>query len=309
MSLAVPGRKLVGGSIAVALTAVVASTPSAFGAERVMLGEYFTWQGCVYCPPAGAQINLMVIRYGIDGTDVNRHDTLAVVMYNVWDAYQQPWGLNRAEVFYNAIFPGTPTFVHDGLVRADPYSTYIADYYARQAIPTPVTMTIETQEPIPNRYEVTVETCLEAGADPMTLRIYTIGVEDHYPPLRPYDRNGFRTAAATEDISLLPGECHQKINTMIVFPHTVQENVKFLAWAQDPSSTGPAEVHQAAIVAVPVAPPCPWDCGDSNGEVGINDFLAMLADWGSGGACDFDDDGVGITDFLALLANWGPCPE
>jgi hypothetical protein len=57
-----------------------------------------------------------------------------------------------------------------------------------------------------------------------------------------------------------------------------------------------------------MSPGCPWDCGDSNGEVGINDFLVMLSDWGGGGPCDFDGGGVGITDFLDLLAFWGPCP-
>jgi hypothetical protein len=59
----------------------------------------------------------------------------------------------------------------------------------------------------------------------------------------------------------------------------------------------------------------PDDCeciGDSNdsGEVGIEDFLLMLAAWG---ACDCPsdldgDDIVGISDFLSLLARWGPCP-
>ena len=53
---------------------------------------------------------------------------------------------------------------------------------------------------------------------------------------------------------------------------------------------------------------CPWDCGDSDGDVGIVDFLALLADWGQPGPCDFDGGGIGITDFLKLLANWGPCP-
>ena len=43
------------------------------------------------------------------------------------------------------------------------------------------------------------------------------------------------------------------------------------------------------------------DCG-----VGIQDFLALLADWGEVDVpADFDGGGVGITDFLALLANWG----
>ncbi len=55
---------------------------------------------------------------------------------------------------------------------------------------------------------------------------------------------------------------------------------------------------------------CPWDLG-GDGSVGINDFLDLLAQWGTdpGGPPDFDGDGtVGINDFLELLANWGPCP-
>ncbi|MCH7798757.1 MAG: right-handed parallel beta-helix repeat-containing protein [Planctomycetes bacterium] len=57
---------------------------------------------------------------------------------------------------------------------------------------------------------------------------------------------------------------------------------------------------------------CPWDCGGGDGggdgAVGIGDFLALLAQWGGPGACDFDGGGVGIADFLAMLGNWGPCP-
>jgi len=53
---------------------------------------------------------------------------------------------------------------------------------------------------------------------------------------------------------------------------------------------------------------CPWDCADGDGQVGIIDFLALLADWNNASACDFDGGGAGITDLLELLANWGPCP-
>jgi hypothetical protein len=57
------------------------------------------------------------------------------------------------------------------------------------------------------------------------------------------------------------------------------------------------------------APPtCPWDCGNGDGLVGVVDFLALLAQWGTSGSCDFDGDGVSVTDFLAMLAHWGPCP-
>ena len=55
---------------------------------------------------------------------------------------------------------------------------------------------------------------------------------------------------------------------------------------------------------------CPWDL-NAHGQVDINDFLAVLAAWGSnpGGPPDFDGNGsVGITDFLQLLGAWGPCP-
>ncbi len=54
--------------------------------------------------------------------------------------------------------------------------------------------------------------------------------------------------------------------------------------------------------------PCPWDCGDGDGTVGIVDYLALLIGWGQPGPCDFDGGGVGDVDQLKLLGNWGPCP-
>ena len=59
---------------------------------------------------------------------------------------------------------------------------------------------------------------------------------------------------------------------------------------------------------------CDRATGDSNldGEVGILDFLAVLATWGTCSDpmnCPSDADGngsVGIEDFLIVLANWGP---
>ena len=68
------------------------------------------------------------------------------------------------------------------------------------------------------------------------------------------------------------------------------------------------------IVVVPDAipePACPCDCDgaeNTDGNVGILDFLTLLSQWGGPGSCDFDGGSVGITDFLELLANWGPCP-
>ncbi len=86
-------------------------------------------------------------------------------------------------------------------------------------------------------------------------------------------------------------------------------------FVDDPGTTdtgsGTPPIVDMGAYEFQIAPPCPWDCdgGEStDGTVGIVDFLAVLAQWGSPGSCDFDGGGVGITDFLALLANWGPCP-
>ncbi len=68
---------------------------------------------------------------------------------------------------------------------------------------------------------------------------------------------------------------------------------------------GVPEVQEAAQV-----PTCPWDCqATPDQEVGISDFLEVLAQWTLvDTSCDFDGGGVGINDFLLLLANWGLCP-
>ena len=65
-----------------------------------------------------------------------------------------------------------------------------------------------------------------------------------------------------------------------------------------------------------VQPSCPYDCqAVPDNIVGINDFLALLAQWGqscdtASASCDrLGPEGVGIEDFLALLALWGPCGE
>jgi hypothetical protein len=61
----------------------------------------------------------------------------------------------------------------------------------------------------------------------------------------------------------------------------------------------------------PTLPDCPEDI-NGDGEVGVLDFLDLLAAWGpnAGHPADLDGDGsVGVTDFLQLLAAWGPCPD
>jgi murein tripeptide amidase MpaA len=86
--------------------------------------------------------------------------------------------------------------------------------------------------------------------------------------------------------------------------------IRFTANDADPQSINEAGVDGFVVRSLFCeAPPCPWDCEDAPDDtVDVGDFLALLAQWGSPGTCDFDGGGVGVTDFLELLANWGLCP-
>ena len=67
----------------------------------------------------------------------------------------------------------------------------------------------------------------------------------------------------------------------------------------------------SASCLVPCPEPCPADVnGDS--EVGFDDLVAVLADWGSCAGCAADIDASGMVDFndlLVLLGDFGPCVD
>ncbi|MHC4318321.1 MAG: hypothetical protein ACYS1B_07240 [Planctomycetota bacterium] len=71
-----------------------------------------------------------------------------------------------------------------------------------------------------------------------------------------------------------------------------------------------AGIGGPGIYGCPQFPACPWDCArPADKMVSVVDFLALLAQWGTPGTCDFNNSGVvDIVDFLKLLAAWGPCP-
>jgi hypothetical protein len=72
-----------------------------------------------------------------------------------------------------------------------------------------------------------------------------------------------------------------------------------------------AGIGGPGIYGCPQFPACPWDCArPADKMVNVVDFLALLAQWGTPGTCDFNNSGVvDIVDFLKLLAQWGPCPS
>jgi len=51
--------------------------------------------------------------------------------------------------------------------------------------------------------------------------------------------------------------------------------------------------------------------GDINGdgEIGVTDILAVIAQWGTNGSADVNGDGeVDVSDLLLIVGSWGNCP-
>ena len=89
----------------------------------------------------------------------------------------------------------------------------------------------------------------------------------------------------------------------------VLEGFQYLVRVGSPDAATEGE-GTLTITCAPIAPPCPWDCGNpADGMIDVVDFLALLAQWGQvGTACDVNGGGVDVTDFLEIVGNWGSCP-
>ena len=250
-------------------------------------------------------------------------DTFTLVQIHVGDDWATPWGDDRAD-FYSVL--SAPTAWFDGIIERwgsstdvnEQYGLYEGDYLTRMAVPTDVTIDMVGEEVGEATYEITATVCIDPNGSAKSMRIYMVHVLDHWPAQVSYSRNGFRQAAATEDISLDPGQCQDVVRTFAFDPNSwsQQEDIKIIAWAQEPLEAGPAEVHQAAFMNWPFPTgQIPGDC-DDDGDVDLQDFLAFQTCFtGPGGTltpgcecADFDgDDDVDLQDFLAFqVAFTGP---
>ncbi len=73
-----------------------------------------------------------------------------------------------------------------------------------------------------------------------------------------------------------------------------------------------ANVDHSSDFAIGLSLACVGDCAAvPDGEIGIDDFLVLLASWGPvtpGGPCDVNGDGmIDVSDVFAMFEAWGPC--
>lgn len=191
-------------------------------------------------------------------------DTLAAIETHLSgsDPYTVPWGNMRA-MLYN--FQYIPHSIHDGLYKADPYTTYESKFLARQAVATDVTVDLAVFG-AGDTWRVTANVCIESGGTGKTMKIWVAQVLDHFqlPPQAP-TRNALRNGSAGVEITLAPDECADVTEVLVLDAYSLAspENVKFFAWAQNPTftwdPTSPpvgasfAEIYQGAKALAPFA--------------------------------------------------------
>jgi hypothetical protein len=155
-----------------------------------------------------------------------------------------------------------PHSVQDGLYKADPYTTYESKFLARQVVTTDVTVDM-TVMGAGDTWNVSAFVCIEAGGTGKTMNIWMARVLDHYGPAN-FERNMVRDGSDATEITLAPAECATVNKSFLILDSPSQsspENVKFFAWAQDPTyvwdPTSPpvgaafAEVYQASKALAP----------------------------------------------------------
>jgi hypothetical protein len=151
--------------------------------------------------------------------------------------------------------------------------------------------------------------------------------------------NGSDTIGIWDDFAAYAGDHQTQLNAIVSFAYTDappfpadndQSSIHLPSPFGDPAdgaswrlselgagawSSGPAPGNDGLDIGSPgvvldEGPPCPADC-TADGQVGVDDLLALLAAWGAADSpCDIDADGlVEVDDLVLLLESWGPCPR
>ena len=192
----------------------------------------------------------------------NFPNTFTLLQIHIGDSYSTTWG-NARWTFYAGT--GTPTAWFDGVRSAvgasstqQAYNTYLGHYNVRRATPTDVTIGLTGTQISGPMYTFRARVGVEAGGTSKTMRIHIAQVRDRYPSSPSYSRYCFRQAAAYQDVTVAAGQFAIVSKTLTInaddWAHS--GDVKIIAWAQVPTTAGPANVYNAAQMNWPFSPDC-----------------------------------------------------
>jgi hypothetical protein len=259
----------------VALTLLLAAgVLPAIAAQRMVLAEDFTTTWCVHCPYAGRALNQLIIAYPSTFTFIQEHGSS--------DTYRvSPFEPNR-ETFYG--ITGYPTVEFDGMIQdvgsydddTAQFNWYKGSYTTRKNTPTDVSIQLTATGVGSQTYEIHAIVAVDAGGASRTMRIYIANVLDNFPASTDHHyRNCLRAVATTQDVTLAGGEDAEVVRTF-TFDSTSwahQSDIRIIAWAQVPNSSGDpksANIYNAAVLFGPLTPPPAM--GDVNCDGAVNAF-------------------------------------
>jgi hypothetical protein len=289
-----------------ALGLLLATGSAARAADRKVFVEDFTATWCAPCVYAGEALSDLQDNYP---------NTVSTLQVHVSDSYTLSWGTQRFSSYPNS--GSIPNVWFDGTVQhvgAGPgsYNTYYNTYVNRRNDATDVSVELYAEQVSGPTWKFSAVVCLDPTGTAKTVRVYIVRALDHFPNGAHY-RNCLREAASTQDVALQPGDCVtvERTMTFAALDWGQQANLRAMAWAQVPLSSGNREIHNSDRIEWPFpAPPAEWELGDMDCSGGpadfgdINVFVLALSNPGSYAAtypdCDMmngDVDGNGAFDF------------
>ena len=248
-------------------------------ADRLVLLEKFSATWCPHCASASQDLDDLL------QTDGDRFVTFDAFTSTA-GRYATNWGISRAEQFYfPSGFPGYPTVVFDGSSyyagSTNAQSVYLNAINQRADTPTDVVLNMTAVTTGQGAYDVTTSVSVEAGGTGKTMRIYIAQALENYGV---YDDPGATEAHNTFmqivesgfDVTLAPGQSQSLTRSLTLDADSVNqlEDVRLIAWAQQPFNVAAAEVYNAAQTLLVQAHPADFN---SNGSVNGAD-LALWED-------------------------------
>lgn len=215
-------------------------TQPTLAAERMVFIEGFTSASCIHCPYAGVAFGELL--------DTHPETVTGLQYYSGVCSFG-----DQRRSFYSV--SSVPYYWFDGVLNrlgAAPGTSYASEYAQRVAAPTDVTIHIGAGPAGAQTIDVNVTVCIEEGGTAKEMRVYLGSALDNYPASSGDKRNCLRYGETLGTINLQPGQCHTFTTTItfdsISWAH--QDDIRLIAWAQEPATSGAsgdAEVYQSAV--------------------------------------------------------------